>query len=345
MAPVSEISSLLETLTSAIDVFKAELARQRLPEPSLFMSGPHPIDDVSYLPPPAMYEARRLALASLNSLKLLLENPVETAANTVRESAEIQGVRLSAEIGLCEILDSAPQRDVGECVAVVAEKAKMHPMKLEGVLRFLAYRGWFRETKPGYFANTRRSHALKKDTPSYCVVRYMYDWQYRTFGKLPEALTHPDESFRMATDVTHTAWNLAYDTDLPFLGAESWTAKYPDEARKFALGMGGLGVCSDNAVLHDFPWVEYVKGKDAVVDVGGGQGTLACSLAAAHPEIKCFVVQDIPAVRESAEKYIISKGLSDRVTFESQNFFEPNRRQGTGSYVFVLQKGPSRLIS
>ncbi|EPQ51855.1 hypothetical protein GLOTRDRAFT_132667 [Gloeophyllum trabeum ATCC 11539] len=91
---MSEISSLLDTLTSAIDVFKAKLARQQLPESSLTMSESHPIDEISYIPPPAMYEARRLAVASM----LLLENPVEAVMNTVHASAEIQGVPLSAEI-------------------------------------------------------------------------------------------------------------------------------------------------------------------------------------------------------------------------------------------------------
>ncbi|EPQ51857.1 S-adenosyl-L-methionine-dependent methyltransferase [Gloeophyllum trabeum ATCC 11539] len=334
MASASEIASLLGTLTSAIDVFRAELVQQGLPEPSLLMSEPHAIDDASYVPPPAMYEARRLAIASLNSLKLLLENPVEAAVNTIRESAEIQGVRLAAEIGLPELLAGGG----GASVAEVARRTGMHPLKLEGVLRLLAHRGWVREVAPGQFVNTRRSQTLRRDTPGYCAVRYIYDLMYRFMGKLPEALTHPDESFRMATDVAHTAWNLAYDTDLPFFGPASWTAKYPEDAEKFALGMGGLGACSDNGVVNDFPWVEFAKDRDAVVDIGGGQGTLACSLAAAHPEITSFVVQDIPAVRQSAEKYISSKGLSDRVKFESQDFFEPNRRQGTGSYVFILQK-------
>ncbi|EPQ51860.1 S-adenosyl-L-methionine-dependent methyltransferase [Gloeophyllum trabeum ATCC 11539] len=336
MTSVSEISCLLGTLTSAIEVFKAELARQRLPEPSLCTSKPHPIDDLSYIPPPAMYEARRIAIASLNNLKLLLENPVEAIVNTVRESGEIQGMRLTADIGLHEVLDDVPDPEVGESIEVIANKTKIHPMKLEGVLRFLAYRGWFRETKPGYFANNRRSHTLKMDTPGYRIVKYLGNLTFKNMGKLPEALTHPDASFRMATDVAHTAFNLAYNTDLPFFGSESWTAQHPDEAQKFALGMGGLGVCSDNGVVHDFPWVEYTK--DAVVDIGGGQGTLACSLAAAHGEINNFIVQDLPVTREPAEKYIASKGLSARVRFEAQNFFEPNRRQGSGSYVFVIQK-------
>ena len=62
---ISELTSLQKTLNAAIDTFKAELAAQNLTEPSLNSSKPHPIDEINYLPTPAMYEARRSALASL----------------------------------------------------------------------------------------------------------------------------------------------------------------------------------------------------------------------------------------------------------------------------------------
>lgn len=338
MSSTSEISSLLETLTASIEVFKAELVRQQLPEPSLRTSKPHPIDDPSYIPSPAMYEARRLAVGSLNCLKLIIENPAEAALSIHADIEEVQGLRVSTQVDLHQVLESAADPDSGESIETIAIKTKIHPLKLGAVLRFLAYRGWYREPRPGHFANSRRSHALKKDSPGYHVVHNLCDLGYKYTAKLPEALTHPDESFRMALDVTHTALNLAYDTDLPFFGAESWTSKYPADAQTFALGMGGMGAGSNNGVAYDFPWVDLAKDKDAVVDVGGGQGTLCCTLAAAHPELKNFIVQDIPALQGPADKYIASQGLSDRVKFEVQDFFQPNRRQGTGSYVFVIQK-------
>lgn len=62
---LSELSSLQKTLNAAIDTFKAELAAQNLPELSLNTSQPHPIDELTFLPTPAMFEARRVALASL----------------------------------------------------------------------------------------------------------------------------------------------------------------------------------------------------------------------------------------------------------------------------------------
>ena len=61
---ISELTSLQKTLNTAIDTFKAELAAQNLTEPSLNTLKLHPIDEFTYLPTPAMYEAHQAALAS-----------------------------------------------------------------------------------------------------------------------------------------------------------------------------------------------------------------------------------------------------------------------------------------
>lgn len=68
---LSEITCLQNTLNSALDAFKAELAAQNLSEPSLNTSKPHPTEAITFLPTPVMFEARRAALASLvNSIHL-----------------------------------------------------------------------------------------------------------------------------------------------------------------------------------------------------------------------------------------------------------------------------------
>ena len=56
-----------------------------------------------------------------------------------------------------------------------------------------------------------------------------------------------------------------------------------------------------------------------------------------YPGIKKFIVQDLPETREAAESYIVSKGFTDRVQFEAQDFFKPQQRKG--KYVFVMQRG------
>ena len=62
---LSEITSLQRTLNSALGAYKAELAAHGLSEPSLKTSKSHLTDEAGYIPSPALFEARRTALASM----------------------------------------------------------------------------------------------------------------------------------------------------------------------------------------------------------------------------------------------------------------------------------------
>lgn len=203
-------------------------------------------------------------------------------------------------------------------------------------MRLLVTQGWYREPSQGRFANNRLSNLIKKDATGWHLITYMNELFHRISEKLPAHLAHKDEAFRNAVDGTHTAWNLAYDTPVPFFGADGWLTKDPAEALRFGLSMGAVGPTSDPGVAADFPWEKLAAGKDAVVDVGGGQGTLCCSLATKYPGIKSFVVQDLPEMRAAAESFIKSKSMEGRVQFEEQDFFTPQKRNG--KYLFVMQR-------
>ena len=53
--------------------------------------------------------------------------------------------------------------------------------------------------------------------------------------------------------------------------------------------MGALGPTTDPGVAADFLWAEVCEGKDGIVDVGGGQGTLCCSLAVKFASIRMLI--------------------------------------------------------
>ncbi|KAK1234862.1 hypothetical protein PQX77_001956 [Marasmius sp. AFHP31] len=330
---LSELTSLQQTLNEAIEVYKAELAAQNLPEPSLNTTKPHPTDDITYLPTPAMYEARRTALASLGLIKSLIQNPYDTLSATTWATLEVAGVRLAAEIGLASALGESEE---GLSTKEIEEKTGVDGSKIERVLRLLITQGWFREPKPGYFANNRTSNLIKDGQPGYYLSTYMNDLFNKVSVSLPEMLNHSDSEWRKSTSPSRTAFQLYYKTEVPFFGADGWLTKDPKEAAAFGLAMGAVGPTSDPGVVADFPWAEIAKGKDAIIDIGGGQGTLCCSLAAKYPEIKQFIVQDLPETRQAAESFIESKGLSHKVKFEAQDFFKPQQRRG--KYVFVMQR-------
>ncbi|KAG6837316.1 hypothetical protein H0H93_011411 [Arthromyces matolae] len=333
MAFVSEITSLQNTLNDALDVFKKELAVQGLHEPSLNTSKSHPIDSTTYLPTPAMFEARRVALASLGLLKSLVQSPYDTLASNTWMTLESACIHLAAEVEVASILG---ETEVGLTVDEIAKKANVDALKLERALRLLVAQGWFREPKHGHFANNRLSNLIKKNEPGYYLATYMNDLMHKVSASFSEMINNRDAEFKKSNSPIHTAFQLSHKTDVSFFGADGWLTRDPEEAIKFGLSMGAVGPTSDPGVAADFPWVEISRGKDAIIDVGGGQGTLCCSLAVKYPEIEGFIVQDLPATREAAESFITSKGLSDKVKFEAQDFFTPQQRNG--KYVFVLQR-------
>jgi hypothetical protein len=151
---ISELTSLQNTLNAAIDTFKAELAAQNLPEPSLNTSKSHPIDDITYLPTPAMFEARRAALASLvrtnieyesqliqldlfyqGLIKSLIQSPYDALAANTWMALEVAGVRLTAEIGLATILGDTED---GMTVPQISEKTSVDGDKLGSLSELLS---------------------------------------------------------------------------------------------------------------------------------------------------------------------------------------------------------------
>jgi ubiquinone/menaquinone biosynthesis C-methylase UbiE len=59
------------------------------------------------------------------------------------------------------------------------------------------------------------------------------------------------------------------------------------------------------------------------VDVGGGRGTVAATVAAAHPHLQGGVF-DLPPVRPVFEEHVAGTDLGERISFHGGNFFTDN---------------------
>jgi len=91
----------------------------------------------------------------------------------------------------------------------------------------------------------------------------------------------------------------------------------PERLRLFLGAMTGLSMGASRAIAEKFPWRDY----KTVVDVGGAQGGLLVQLCLAHPHLRGTNF-DLAAVAPIFNEYSASHGLSDRITFQSGNFFE-----------------------
>ncbi|MBW2117021.1 MAG: SAM-dependent methyltransferase [Deltaproteobacteria bacterium] len=141
--------------------------------------------------------------------------------------------------------------------------------------------------KQAKYANTDASMSLLvKGSPRY--VGYMVMHHHN----LVEAWSHLDRAVRTGKPVRKTP---VHDEE---------------DRQSFLMGMFNLamGIAPDLAKQID------LKGKNHLLDLGGGPGTYAIYFCKANPGLKA-TVYDLPTTRPFAEKTISEFGVSDRIDF------------------------------
>ena len=91
----------------------------------------------------------------------------------------------------------------------------------------------------------------------------------------------------------------------------------PEKLQEFLKGMTGLSLGVAHAISEKFPWAQYAT----VADVGAAQGAVPVHLALAHPHLEA-IGYDLPVVKPIFEQYAQANGVSDRVRFQSGDFFK-----------------------
>jgi O-methyltransferase domain len=102
-------------------------------------------------------------------------------------------------------------------------------------------------------------------------------------------------------------------------GCDTWTyrAAHPDSAKDFDEGMASFIGAHNQAVAANYPFAGLCK----IVDVGGGDGTLLCTLLAANPAMHGVLFEQ-PRVLEKAKQRIAADGLATRCDIVAGNMFE-----------------------
>jgi hypothetical protein len=102
-------------------------------------------------------------------------------------------------------------------------------------------------------------------------------------------------------------------------GNDFFAALYaqPERLRGFLSAMSGISSGAAQVLAAKFPWKDH----KTFVDVGTAQGMVPVTLASAHPHLR-GIGFDLPPVQPVFEELVANRGLSDRVSFRSGNFFE-----------------------
>jgi O-methyltransferase domain/Dimerisation domain len=214
---------------------------------------------------------------------------------TGRWVAQIVGV--AAELGLADEIQTGPK--TAEEVAVTKG---LHPVPLYRLLRALASVGIFAEQEDGRFRQTPMSDALRSDVPysmrglARVINRH---WTIRGWMELEHSIRTNVSAF----EHVHGMANFDY------------AGQHTEETEIFADALDGFAALVGAAVVEAYDFSSI----GTLAEIGGCQ--VLASVLAKHPAMR-GILFDLPAVVESASRFLRSHGVEDRVELKGGSFFE-----------------------
>jgi len=191
-----------------------------------------------------------------------------------------QPLHAAVALGLPDLLAEGPRS-----TADLADACGAHEPTLRRLVRALAGLGVLHEDEDGRVSLTELGGPLRTDRPDSIagwtrLIGRPYYWN--TWAALTDAVRSGENGFRLlnGTDV----W--------------SWRADHPDESAIFDGAMTALTAQVTRAVTGSYDFSRF----SAVVDVGGGRGTLLEALLAANPGMR-GILFDQPHVVEGVRPH------------------------------------------
>ncbi|KAH7257939.1 putative O-methyltransferase [Fusarium tricinctum] len=216
--------------------------------------------------------------------------------------------------------------------AQLALDAQVSESRLKSVARMAMTSGLFAESTPEHIAHSPTSALLRTSENFNDWAVFMCDISAPTAAAMVEAHKKwPDD-----VEKTHTAYNIAFDTDVSFF---QHLKQLPERQKQFAGYMKSAASNRGTHLRHMVNGYDWAKlGKAVVVDVGGSVGHGSIALAQEFPQLS-FIVQDLPSVVSGAEQQLASFADGDlpgRIKFQGHSFFESQPVVGADVYLLRM---------
>jgi len=189
-------------------------------------------------------------------------------------------------------------------VAELATRADLDALSLTRSLRALAAFGAFREVSPGVFANTPVSD-LFRDRPGGLRNAVLF-WGGEHVLKSAAALGHSVKTG--GSSFAHVYGESFWDR----------MRRLPDEHVMFNRALADLRSDEHQQIAGAYDWT----GVDAVVDVGGGAGSLLAAILETHETTRGVLLEQ-QEVLADADRLLSERGVRDRCEFVGGSFFDP----------------------
>ncbi len=181
----------------------------------------------------------------------------------------------------------------------------LHPRSARDFLDTLVALGFLQRTGDTYCNTPETDLFLDRRKPSYRggILEMANARLYGFWNHLTEALR------------TGLQQNEARNDSM----APTFEALYADPVRLrgFLAAMSGISHGANIAIAKQAPWAKY----KSFADLGTAQGDLAVQIALTNPHLK-GIGFDLPECGPIFEEYVAANKVSDRVRFQSGNFFK-----------------------
>jgi hypothetical protein len=191
----------------------------------------------------------------------------------------------------------------------LAERAGLHALTVTRSLRALAAFGAFKEVSPGVFANTPVS-AFFREGPGGLRNAALF-WGGEHVRKSAAELGYSVKTGK-------SSFELVY-------GESFWDRmrRFPDEHEMFNRALADLRSDEHQRIAAAYDW----SGVSAVVDVGGGAGSLLAAILETHPAMRGVLIEQ-PEVLADATRLLSARGVHDRCDLVGGSFLEPISASG-----------------
>lgn len=211
----------------------------------------------------------------------------------------MQAVATAARLGIPDALAAGPKP-----AAEVAARTATRPEAVARLLRALVSLGVLAPEDGGRFALTDIGQRLRSSVPGTFRDAFIAEsdpvhwqsWEHLS-DSVRSGLPRPMEIFGMP----------AFD----------WYGKNPVHGEQFGRAMENISRFAAAAVLEAYDFSDA----KTIMDVGGGNGSLALAILSKHPDLKGKVV-DLPYMESAAHAGIGAAGAAGRCAFESCDFFQ-----------------------
>lgn len=208
-------------------------------------------------------------------------------------------VYAAAKLGLADHLSEAPQSAVE-----LAGVTRTHAPSLHRLMRTLASVGILTEDDAQRFALTPLGAALKTGAPGSArssVLTIASPWFVGAFEQIMHSLETGDTGFEK-------------NMGMPIF---DYLGQHPEDASMFSETMVGFHGAEPAAVAAAYDFSSFEK----VVDVGGATGNMLAAILGRHAGPR-GVLFDMPHVVSDAPALLEERGVDQRVTIESGDFFK-----------------------